>query len=85
MKKTMSTLVSLILLVWACNLMFQGCGKEDQNVIKIGVIGPLSGEGATYGMAMKRGIDLAIEERNAAGGLLGKKIIAVYEDDKYDH
>lgn len=56
------------------------CSKS--NTIKIGIIGPFSGEGATYGMSMKRGIDLAIKETNESGGVLGKTLVGIYEDDK---
>jgi len=63
-------------------LLLNGCGGKNKEVIKIGVVGPLTGEGATYGLAMKRGIDLALDGINMTGGLLGKKVLAIYEDDK---
>ncbi len=50
--------------------------------LKIGVIAPLTGEGADYGNAMKQGIEMAIAEINAKGGINGRKLEAVYEDDK---
>ena len=60
-----------------------GCGRESESLsYKIGVIGPLTGEGATYGAAMRRGIDLAVEEINKKGGIGGKKLLPVYEDSK---
>lgn len=65
-----------------CVIFISGCGKKDGDAIKIGVVGPLTGEGATYGLAMQRGIDLALEGINKNGGILGKKVIATYEDDK---
>jgi len=60
------------------------CGKKDSGEIRIGVITPLSGEGATYGEATKRGADLAVEEINKAGGIQGSKVRLIYEDDKID-
>ncbi len=58
--------------------------KKEPGEIKIGVITPLSGEGATYGEATKRGIDLAVEELNQKGGINGKRIVMIYEDDRID-
>lgn len=58
------------------------CSTKEPTVLKIGVVGPMTGEGATYGAAMKRGINLALEEINEEGGLLDKKIKAIYEDSK---
>jgi branched-chain amino acid transport system substrate-binding protein len=52
--------------------------------IKIGAIAPLSGPAALYGEGMKRGIDLAVEELNANGGINGNKIQIVYEDSQID-
>ena len=43
-----------------------GCG-EEKNVIKIGSSGPLSGEASIYGQAVKKGMELAIEEINKEG------------------
>jgi len=58
-----------------------GCAKRD-NVIKIGEYGSLTGTTATFGISTKNGIDMATEEANAAGGLLGKKIQVIVEDDR---
>ena len=81
MKKTIS--INLILFLMITILFFNGCvKKETPDIIKIGVIGPFTGEGATYGAAMKRGIDLAFQERNEVGGVLGKEVKAIYEDSK---
>lgn len=71
-------LLGVILLL----LFAGGCTKKNDEEIKIGVITPLSGEGATYGNATKRGVDLAVDEINQKGGIDGKKIVIVYEDDQ---
>jgi branched-chain amino acid transport system substrate-binding protein len=52
--------------------------------IKIGAILPLSGKNATYGNEIKNAIDLAIEEINNSGGINGRKIEVIYEDDQAD-
>jgi branched-chain amino acid transport system substrate-binding protein len=48
--------------------------------IKIAVIQELSGTGATAGTNFKNGVDLAVKEINAAGGILGQKLDAAFED-----
>ncbi|MDR2097641.1 MAG: ABC transporter substrate-binding protein, partial [Spirochaetaceae bacterium] len=65
----------------AAGLCFGGC-KSDSNTIKIGGIFPLSGNVAVYGVEARNGILLAIEEINAAGGVNGKKIELISEDDE---
>ena len=49
--------------------------------IKIGVFGPLTGDAAAMGSSEKEAVELAIKEKNDAGGIRGKKIEAVYGDD----
>ncbi|MBL0420026.1 ABC transporter substrate-binding protein [Ramlibacter sp. AW1] len=51
-----------------------------QETIKIGVIEPLTGSVAYNGQASLSGAKLAVERRNAAGGVLGRKIELVVED-----
>ena len=58
------------------------CSKDDANVIKIGGLAPLSGQYTEYGLECKKGIDLAIEEINAAGGVNGKTLQFICEDDE---
>jgi branched-chain amino acid transport system substrate-binding protein len=48
--------------------------------IKIAVIQELSGTGATAGTNFKNGVDLAVKEINAAGGILGQKLEASVDD-----
>ena len=50
--------------------------------IKIGFMGPLSGDAAAYGEPMRNIVDIAINEINAAGGVNGAQLIPVYEDAK---
>jgi branched-chain amino acid transport system substrate-binding protein len=62
-----------------------GCGDgTDEDVIPIGVAGPLTLQYASFGEQMKQGADLAIADINAAGGVLGKKLKADYGDDACD-
>jgi branched-chain amino acid transport system substrate-binding protein len=56
--------------------------KNASKEIKIGFIGPLSGEAVSYGEPTKAGMEIAISEINKAGGITGKKVIGIYEDGK---
>lgn len=59
-------------------------GTAEKSVIKVGVIAPLTGDVAQYGNSAKEGIQLRIDEINAEGGINGKKIELIIEDDKGD-
>ncbi len=81
-KKVFAVLLALTLVV-TC---FAACGgdKKEPNgeqVLKIGVTGPLTGDYAQYGLAVKYGAELAAAEINAAGGINGIKIEILAEDD----
>ncbi|MDR2343084.1 MAG: ABC transporter substrate-binding protein [Spirochaetaceae bacterium] len=78
MKKSSLTLVSLILT--AC-VSLVAC-KRDADTVKIGGIFPLSGNVAVYGIEARNGVLLAIDEINAAGGIGGKKVELIFEDDE---
>jgi urea transport system substrate-binding protein len=52
--------------------------------IKIGAVLPFSGGVELYGNQAKLGIDLAVKEVNAGGGILGRPVEIIYEDDKTD-
>lgn len=66
---------------------FTGCGgktegKKDELII--GGMGPLTGETAIYGTAVKNGAQLAVDEINKAGGVNGMKLKLVFQDDEND-
>ncbi len=52
------------------------------DTIKVGVYGDLTGQTSSFGQSTKNGIELAVDEINAAGGVGGKKIQLVIEDDQ---
>lgn len=59
-----------------------GCEEENPNEIKIGAFLSLSGADSTFGTDTREGIALAVEETNAAGGVLDKRVRVIFEDDK---
>jgi len=52
--------------------------------IMIGGVGPVTGEAATFGVSTKNAYEMAIEEWNAKGGILGKQLKLSFADDKGD-
>ncbi|MGO8694373.1 MAG: ABC transporter substrate-binding protein [Rectinemataceae bacterium] len=52
--------------------------------IVIGVLGAMSGSSASLGKAQQQGVELAVDEINASGGVLGREVKAVYRDDEAD-
>lgn len=51
----------------------------------IGAAAPMTGARALLGRNLKQGVDLAVSEINAAGGVLGKPLQVVFEDDQGDN
>jgi len=63
----------------ACSYLY--CAKKTEE-IRIGEFGSLTGTTATFGISTKNGIELAIEEINTAGGVEGKLLKVIVEDDQ---
>ena len=79
LNRSSTALLALAMLaVLATSATGQLAGKE----IHIGIGAPLTTGAATFGVEMRQAIDFAIAERNAAGGILGAKIIADVADDE---
>ena len=63
-------------------VLILGCTeKRSEDTIKIGAVLPLTGTAAVYGENAQKGIDLAVKEINAKGGINGKLLQIIYEDD----
>lgn len=73
--------VSFILLLTA--VLFSSCNKTDSsNEILIGEFASLTGSEATFGQSEHNGLVLAVEETNNSGGIMGKKIKLITEDNQ---
>src|SRR4051812_24271495 len=70
--------VATFAICWAWISLPANCTES----IKIGAVLPFSGGVELYGQQAKLGIDLAVKEINAGGGILGRPVEVVYEDDK---
>jgi len=62
---------------------FLACDKGSKT-FNLGGVGPVTGEAATFGVSTKNGIELAVSEWNAKGGVLDKQIKLSFADDKGD-
>ncbi|MBW2987379.1 ABC transporter substrate-binding protein, partial [Candidatus Woesearchaeota archaeon] len=76
------TILMLILIV----LCIFGCKAPEATVepIKIGYSTPLTGDLASLGEANNQGIELALEEINAKGGIAGRPVKLIIEDDRFE-
>ena len=79
----MKKIIAMILAVMMVIVMMAGCqaGGKDDNAIKIGMMGPLTGGAAVYGTAVKAAMEIAVEEINAKGGL---QFELNCQDDEHD-
>src|SRR3989344_4828239 len=77
------------LLLFGFLLIFTACAVsqpifQEKQIIKIGALLPLTGQNAIYGEEIKNAIELAKTEINEHGGINGKQMEIIYEDDKAD-
>jgi branched-chain amino acid transport system substrate-binding protein len=78
---------SIGLIFLAAGIFLAGCKKPaesaaDSSVIKVGEFASLNGSEAAFGRSSHNGTQLAVDEINAAGGVLGKQIELITEDDQ---
>jgi len=71
-----------LIVVCGLGLLFLGFGSVAQEPIKIGMNEPLTGPFASIGIDMVRGAQLAVDEINRAGGILGRPLKLIVEDNK---
>jgi len=62
-------------------MVFAGATSSYAEDVKVGAILRLS-QGASDGLPAKRGIEIAVNQINAKGGINGKKLVVIYEDSK---
>jgi len=95
----MKKFMALVLAAAMCMCLFAGCGSSNSgtaateapteaasgsNTFKIGGSGPLTGDAAIYGTAVKNGGQIAVDEINANGGINGYQVEWKFEDDQAD-
>ncbi len=82
MTNFMKKLVVAVLVIAMCLSAFAGCGKKASDVFIFGGIGPTTGDYATYGLSVRNGAQLAVDEINAAGGINGFQVEFKMEDSE---
>ena len=65
-----------------CAAFFALSCSKSEDVTRVGAYLSLSGPDSTFGTDTRDGVELALSEVNAAGGIKGKKVKVLYEDDK---
>jgi branched-chain amino acid transport system substrate-binding protein len=72
-------LVPTGLLIWSAALLLVGCTAKEP--IPVGFVAQLTGVQAELGVQERNGVQLAVEEFNAAGGIAGRQIQLIVKDD----
>ena len=73
------------LLIALVAVILTGCGGGDgDTTTPIAIVGPITGQYASFGAQMKNGGEMAVADINAAGGVLGKKLDLSIGDDACD-
>lgn len=83
---TMAAVAATVLATTACGGILGGSGDEsgDAGPIKLAAVIPLSGSSAPTGVFMKNGMQMAVDELNAKGGVLGRQLSLDFEDGACD-
>ncbi|HET9935242.1 MAG TPA: branched-chain amino acid ABC transporter substrate-binding protein [Methyloceanibacter sp.] len=80
MKRMTGLIAALVSAVLAA-----GCGEGGESTTTpVALVGPITGQYASFGAQMQNGAELAVEDINAAGGVLGKKLDLQIGDDACD-
>lgn len=78
----LTTVISGALVLTGCKPSASAPGTGGSSTIKVGEFASLTGSEATFGQSSHKGTQLAVDEINAAGGVLGKQIELITEDDQ---
>jgi branched-chain amino acid transport system substrate-binding protein len=68
--------------LWLAVLLLGAAAGACQDTVKVGIVAPLTGSQAAFGEALKNGYLIALDEINAKGGVLGKKLELDFYDDQ---
>ncbi len=79
----MKRFLTFFVAVTSVLIFLYGC-KKKEDVIKIGIAGPMTGPQAKMGADFRNGVSIAVDEWNEKGGVLGKKIEVSIGDDQAD-
>lgn len=82
MNKTTKIIIGIVVvLIIIAGIWYSLVEKPEESAIKVGFIGHLSGDHTDYSVPMKNAVQLAVEQINENGGIDGRKVEVIYEDD----
>jgi branched-chain amino acid transport system substrate-binding protein len=84
MNKKVWMILIICLAIGIIGVLISKNSSKVNSSITFGATFPLTGEVASYGQKAKNGIELALDEINSTGGLLGKNVQVDFQDDKND-
>ncbi|MFZ5559810.1 MAG: ABC transporter substrate-binding protein [Patescibacteria group bacterium] len=79
MKKIWIPIIVIVIIIVLIVVFYKPAPK---GTIKIGAIAPLSGEMANWGESMRGGIEIGVDEINSSGGIKGRRIEIIWEDNQ---
>src|SRR5262245_61041418 len=84
MKRTILALLLITTLFagLACERRGSGTNGNQTGEIVVGYYGDLTGRTASFGQSTKNGVEMAVDELNKAGGVMGRKVRVIVEDDQ---
>ena len=84
MKRTLFALlvITTLLIGLACERRGDAIGGDGTGTILVGYYGDLSGRTSSFGQSTKNGVEMAADEINKAGGINGRTIKIITEDDQ---
>ena len=75
------TAIAVVMAAFAASALAEEGVTND--TITIGAYGPLSGPSSAIGLGARAGLELAVEQINSAGGINGRKLSVIFEDDAF--
>lgn len=86
MNKKLSVVIAVVAAaVLLVAIVFKTRPAQSSKELTIGAILPMTGSASGYGKWMQRGVELAVEDVNGAGGIRGRKLRVIVEDSKSDN
>ncbi|HLE63460.1 MAG TPA: ABC transporter substrate-binding protein, partial [Pyrinomonadaceae bacterium] len=84
MKRTLLALLltTTLFFAFACERRGGGGSGSDTGTILVGYYGDLSGRTSSFGQSTKNGVEMAADEINKAGGINGRQVQIIVEDDQ---
>lgn len=91
MERTSKAVIGIVAALVVIGGIWYGVAREGneglpevKEPIKIGFATPLTGDAAAWGLPAKRGAEIALDKVNAEGGISGRKLELIFEDDRCD-